>query len=178
MLKRFVLLFAIGLGLLLGVYYTSRFGAKPPEVTGLQAPQFEIQTLSGQKFSLQEKMGKVVFLNYWATWCAPCQEEVPLLNHIYDAVKDSGVEFIALMEDDALDQADAKSTFEKFAKRTPVNYPVCADTNGEIADQYGTFKIPESYVIDKTGKVVFKIPGPVDPSSVADLIKQLQDLAK
>jgi peroxiredoxin len=179
MAKRVIFFLVVVVGICLWLYYTSRFSARTPEVVGVPAPDFSAATVDGQNIHLKDLLGKkVVLVNFWASWCEPCQEEVPLLNDVYDALKDENFAIISLMEDDETEEGGYRTTLEKFQKKIPIHFPVYIDKDQAVADTYGTYKIPESYLIDKSGKVIDKIPGSVTDDSKQALIEHLRDMAR
>lgn len=178
MIKRLIFIFAFFSALSLWFFYTSRFEVNTPKVIGAKAPDFTTTTLDGQSVTLSEMIGqKAVLVNFWATWCAPCQEEVPILNTIHEALKGADVEIVSLMEDDAASDEDRKKALDRFKAKIPVGFPVYMDRDQMIADLYQTYKIPESFLIDKKGVVVEKISGPIDPSAKNRVIGTLRELA-
>jgi peroxiredoxin len=178
MTKRIVLIVALFVSLGLWFFYTNRFEVNVPEIIGAKAPDFTATTLDGQSVNLSELIGqKAVLVNFWATWCAPCQEEIPILNIIYEGLKGSDVEIISLMEDDVSTDDDRKQALDRFKAKRPVNFPVYMDRDQMIADLYQTYKIPESFIIDKKGVVVEKISGPIEPSAKNRVIGTLRELA-
>lgn len=136
---------------------------------GDAAPDFSITTDRGLKVTPTSFGGKVLVLNFWATWCSPCVEEVPSLNEFQAAVASSGVVVVGV----SIDKNPA--LYDKFVKRFNVKFQTARDPEADISASYGTFKIPETYIIDKSGKVVQKIIGPRnwnDPQ-IIDYVKTL-----
>jgi cytochrome c biogenesis protein CcmG/thiol:disulfide interchange protein DsbE len=120
---------------------------------GDTATNFTITTTAGEKVSPKSFGGKVLVLNFWASWCAPCVEEAPSLNEFAKTLKDSGVVVLGV----SVDKNDQQ--FENFVKRFDVLYPTARDPHQNLSYRYGTYKIPESYIIDRNGKVVRKFAG-------------------
>jgi cytochrome c biogenesis protein CcmG, thiol:disulfide interchange protein DsbE len=120
---------------------------------GDTAPNFSITTSAGDQMTPRNFGGKVLVLNYWASWCAPCVEEAPSLNEFAKTFKDAGVVVLGVSVD-RNDQA-----YENFVKRFEVSYPTARDPQQNLSYRYGTYKIPESYIIDRNGKVVRKYAG-------------------
>jgi peroxiredoxin len=120
---------------------------------GDTAPNFTITTSAGQQISPRNFGGRVLVLNFWASWCAPCVEEAPSLNEFAKTFKDSGVVVLGV-------SVDRKQQFyENFVQRFHVSYPTARDPDENLSYRYGTYKIPESYIIDRNGKVVRKYAG-------------------
>jgi len=115
---------------------------------GESAPQFTLPMLQQDKqVALQAFSGKVIYLDFWASWCAPCRISFPLLNRLHEKLKTQGFEVIAIN----LDEDKAKA--EQFLKELPVGFTVLHDSNGEWADRYVVESMPTSFIIDKHGVV-------------------------
>ena len=121
---------------------------------GDTAPAFAVTTDRGQAISPAKFGGKVLVLNFWGTWCAPCVEEIPSLDQFQRATADSGVVVLGISID------KNEKLYNAFLKRFPVTFQTARDPEADISASYGTFKVPETYIIDKSGKVVQKIIGP------------------
>jgi peroxiredoxin len=126
---------------------------------GDKAPDFEITTDSGQAVSLKQFGGKLLVLNFWATWCPPCVEEIPSLNRFQEELKPQGVVVVAV----SVDRNAAK--YKQFLQRRPVSFQTARDPESSIPAKYGTFKYPETYIINAKGEVVWKFIGPEDWSN-------------
>ncbi|MBU2608008.1 MAG: TlpA family protein disulfide reductase [Chloroflexi bacterium] len=115
-----------------------------PEIGNL-APDFQLQTLDGQTFSLSGVRGKPVLLNFWATWCGPCRFEMPFLQEIYDEYSNKGLVVIAV------DIGESKSDVENFMQREGLTLPALLDSQTEVAKLYRVAAIPTTFFIDKDG---------------------------
>ena len=134
------------------------------------APEFKLAGLDGKPVTLAESKGKVVLVNFWATWCGPCRAEVPDLVELQNKYKDR-LQILGLVVDD--DDSDA---IKKFAARFGINYPVALATN-EIRLQYGGIPaLPTSFVLDSEGRVVQKHEGLRDPVLYETEIRSLLGL--
>jgi peroxiredoxin len=120
---------------------------------GDSAPNFSIMTTAGETLGPKNFGGKVLVLNFWASWCAPCVEEAPSLNEFAKTFKDQGVVVLGV----SVDRNDQQ--FDNFIKRFDLSYPIAHDPQENLSYRYGTYKIPESYIIDHNGKVVLKYAG-------------------
>lgn len=115
---------------------------------GQPAPQFSLPTLkTDQATTLKQYAGKVVYVDFWASWCAPCRTSFPLLNKLHEKLKSKGFEVVAINLDE--DKANA----EKFLQDIPVNFTVLRDAKGEWADQFVVESMPTSFIVDKQGVV-------------------------
>ena len=125
-------------------------GSRPPRI-GSNAPDFTVQNVS-----LSQYRGQVVVLNFWATWCPPCVEEMPSLVEMQRRMKAKGVTVIAVSMD-----VDEKA-YQQFLKDHNVNLLTVRDPDQKSNGLYGTFKFPETYVIDRNGVMRRKFIGAVD----------------
>ncbi|CAI2718797.1 peroxiredoxin family protein [Nitrospina watsonii] len=121
------------------------------------APNFELTTLNGGKISLKDYRGKVVFINFWATWCATCKVEMPSMQRVYDKFKDRGFEMLTISVD-----KDQK-LIQPFMDKYNLTFPVLLDPEETIAKQvYKTTGVPETFIVSKNGIIVHKAIGPRD----------------
>ncbi len=129
-------------------------GSRPPRI-GEAAPDFSLQDTS-KTVALHDLRGKVVVLNFWATWCPPCVEEMPSLVQMQSRLRDRGVTVLAVSVD--VDE----NAYKKFLQDHGVDLLAVRDANQKSNALYGTFKFPETYVIDRDGKVRRKFIGAID----------------
>jgi len=106
--------------------------------------------------SLADYKGKVVVLNFWASWCKPCTEELPLLERTHKAISGRNATVLGANYQDVSDSA------LQFVRRFKLSYPSLRDRDGEFADRYGSRAFPETFVIDRRGRIVAQRRGPVD----------------
>ena len=132
-------------------------GSRPPHI-GNAARDFTVQD-SDRRVSLSQFHGQVVLLNFWATWCAPCLEELPSLMMLQDRAKAKGVVILGVSID--VDE----DAYHRFLKQRAVNFLTVRDPEQKVATMYGTAGWPETYVIDRQGIVRRKFIGPVDWNS-------------
>jgi cytochrome c biogenesis protein CcmG, thiol:disulfide interchange protein DsbE len=142
-------------------------GSRPPRI-GSQAPDFTIAD-SNRTVALHDLKGKVVVLNFWATWCPPCVEEMPSLVAMQSRMKNKGVEVLAISTD-----VDGKA-YERFLKEHQVDLLTVRDPDQKTNTQYGTFRFPETYIIDRGGVVRRKFIGPVNwtEPDIVDFLSKL-----
>jgi len=117
------------------------------------APDFTLKTIDGQEITLSKLKGKVVLLDFWATWCGPCRESIPHLIQLYKAYRENGFEMIGI----SLDKGDA-AVVRNFARSVDIPYPIVVATE-EVARDYRVTSIPTTFFIDKEGKIREKISG-------------------
>ena len=156
------ILIAAFLGLL--VYNLRDTSAKE----GGKAPEFSIVTDGGERITPQSFNGKILVLNFWASWCAPCVEEVPSLSAMSKRFAGQGVKVVAVSIDKRRDK------YRAFLQKLPVSFQTAWDPKADISAQYGTFQIPETYII-KDGRIMRKFPQAEDWTS-DDLTQYLHSL--
>ncbi len=124
-------------------------------------PAFSLQDRAGQTVSLESLRGKVVFINFWATWCAPCREEMPSLAQLARGLDARDVAFVTISVDEGWEEVD---TF--FGNERPP-FVVLRDPGQSVSKAWGTTKFPESFVVDRDGTLAYKIVGARDWSLTA-----------
>lgn len=132
--------------------------AIPAPQAGHPAPGLNLPALRGGRLSLRSLRGKVVVLNFWATWCPPCKSEMPLLQHWYSGVKGKGVVVLGV------DQQEGRKDVASFARQVHVTYPIALDTDGVASAQFDVAGLPTTLVIDRQGIVRSFKPGILDAS--------------
>jgi len=119
------------------------------------APSVKMTTLDGETIQLAEQKGKVVLVNFWATWCAPCRKEIPDLINLYSELKSDGLLVVGVATDD-----DGESVVAPFVKREKINYPIVVDTSGTIESKFeAMYGLPTTYVVNAEGQIVRRILG-------------------
>lgn len=124
---------------------------------GTVVPDFLLQDRSGTSIQLSSLRGKVVLVNFWASNCYPCVEEIPSLNRLYARFQGQPFEILAISEDG--DAPEAWRHIDRFSTRLSMTFPILLDEYARVADLYGTYVLPESYLIDHEGKLIRKFIG-------------------
>ncbi len=121
------------------------------------APSFELESLSGGRVNLSDYRGKVVFINFWATWCSTCEVEMPSMEKLYQRFKDHGFEMLTISVD------KDQSLIEPFMKKYNLTFPVLLDPESVVAKKnYKTTGVPETFIVNQEGLIVYKKIGPDD----------------
>jgi cytochrome c biogenesis protein CcmG, thiol:disulfide interchange protein DsbE len=162
--RRFYVAGVIWVILLTSGCYT---GSRPPHV-GSAAKEFTVQD-SDHQVSLNQFRGQVVVLNFWATWCPPCNQELPSIMDMQNRLRGRGVVVLGVSID-----VDGDA-YHRFLKERNVNFVTVRDPAQKVANMYGTSMWPESYVIDRQGVLRRKIVGPInwDSPDVMQFLNQL-----
>jgi len=126
------------------------------------APDFQVRTPDGSTLRLGDFKGKVVFLNFWATWCEPCREEMPSMERLHRAYKDRGLVVLAI----SLDLQGA-SVVRPFVKKFALTFPIGLDPKMAVRETYGVWAVPSTFLIDRRGKRVLFANGARDWDSKA-----------
>jgi len=152
---------------LVPIFITGCTRGSRPGLVGSPAPDFTVQD-ADRKVSLHDLRGKVVVLNFWATWCPPCVEEMPSLVKLQSDFKDRVVVLAVSVDED-------ERSYHTFLKKNNVDLLTVRDPQQKSNELYGTIKFPETYIIDRNGVVQRKFIGPVDWTR-ADVVEYLNKL--
>ncbi len=141
-------------------YITTNLPSTTSVVAGETAPDFQLEDTEGKLVSLSALRGKVVLVNFWATWCPPCREEMPSMERLNEVM--AGEDFVLLAINT---EQKGRTVVPDFLKKTPYSFPILFDDKEVVQNLYGVYKFPESFVIRKDGTIDQKIVGPLDWSS-------------
>ena len=133
------------------------------------APLLSLVDLKGQAFNLVKLKGQVVLVNFWATWCGPCVEEIPSLSRLVDRLKDQPFQVIAV------NIGESAQAIEKFIESMPVNFKILLDKDGSAIRDWKVYAYPSNYLLDKTGLIQYSYRGALewDETSIIDTIEEL-----
>jgi len=137
-------------------YLAVRLHQSRPVAIGDSAPDFSVPALPSGSLDLKNYRGQIVVLNLWATWCPPCVEETPSLEQFAEKMRDRGVIVLGVSVDE-----DQKA-LQDFIRKNHISYPVGRDPNRSLAARYGTVQFPETYILDRAGRVAEKVVGATD----------------
>ncbi|EJQ13080.1 thiol:disulfide interchange protein [Bacillus cereus] len=139
---------------------------------GKSAPDFELTKLDGAKVKLTDLKGKKVILNFWATWCGPCQQEMPDMEAFYKEHKEN-VEILAINYTPS-EKGGGEEKVSNFAKEKGITFPILLDKNIDVTTAYKVITIPTSYFIDTKGVIQDKFIGPMTQKEMEKRIAKLK----
>lgn len=156
------------LGALLYVLGCSGGAAPDAEPREIIAPAFTLFDLEGNAVSLADFRGEVLLIDFWATWCAPCKEEIPMMNELQHSYGDAGFRILAISDESA-------EIVRDFVEVKPMNYTnlVGPDEYEDIATQYGVFSLPTAFLVDGEGRVVQDFRGTKSRKALEGKIREL-----
>ncbi len=141
--------------LLVAAVFALSMGEDTPDPVGrgTPAPAFSLPALDGPDVTLSDLRGKVVLVNFWATWCEPCEAEMPAMERLYRTLAPEGFELLAVSVDDGPEPVRA------FRERLALSFPILLDPAKDTAEAYQTFRFPESLLVDRRGVIVERYIG-------------------
>ena len=164
-----IILTVIGLGFVGLLIFGFLSPKKGRPGIGETAPAFSLTSLDGQEFTLGKVSGQVVVLNFWASWCSPCREEAPALQAVWQEVQNKGVIFVGVT------YHDVESASQEFVDTFGITYENGIDTQGQISRAYGVTAVPETYIIDREGKIAWFHIGALDEETLSQEIERALD---
>ncbi len=154
-------------GVLAVVGFRLRSSGAGPVPLGSPAPDFSLTAYDGQTYRLADLRGKVVVINFWASWCDPCKQEAPDLENTWRHYKDSGVLFLGI------GYVDTETEAKAYLKEFNITYPNGPDLQTRISQAYRIRGVPETYFIDQAGRLVFAKIGPTTQAEMMGVIDPL-----
>ena len=148
-----------------------------PLVVGMTAPNFSLPDLQGKTQRLTDYRGKVIFLNFWATWCKPCKEEMPSMQVLWDNLKNQDFMMLAV----SMDRVTTTKDIPSFVETLKLSFPILTDSWGQTDKRYKLMGVPETYIIDQNGVLREKVIGPRDwtrRESIETIVRMLQKQPK
>ncbi|PRX41645.1 peroxiredoxin [Planifilum fimeticola] len=134
---------------------------------GQTAPDFELTTLDGKTVRLSEVRGKGVLINFWASWCKPCRDEMPAIQRVYERHRDKGLEVLGV------NIAETGVTVDGFVRHLDLTFPILLDQNREVTQLYGIGPIPSSIFVSPEGKVVRKVSGQMQEGQIESMVLEI-----
>ena len=137
---------------------------------GKQVPSFALPDLNGKIVTMDQHRGKIVFINIWATWCAPCREEMPSMEALYNKLKGDKFEMLAISIDE-----DGIKSVGPFVEEFGLTFPVLLDPAGKMSKKFKTTGVPETFIVNKDGIIIYHSLGPEqwDRPTFSDTITKL-----
>ena len=181
-IKMSVMLFVITIGYFLLFSQDSLINISQKEAVkkALQdinkAPDFTLTALNDSSYRLSDLKGKVVLINFWATWCGPCRMEIPEFNELHENYKERGFEILGISV------SDSKKQLQNFSKSFVIDYPLLfgntKNMNKIMRDYGGVYAVPSSFLIGRNGRIIWSYPGAIlknyDPQTFADLVYKIE----
>jgi cytochrome c biogenesis protein CcmG, thiol:disulfide interchange protein DsbE len=147
-----------------------RAGETAPELATalVDGTTYQLTDLEGRPIRLDALRGKVVWLNFWASWCPPCQQETPILRSLADTYRDLGLEVVGVSV-----QETTPTDVKAYAERYRLRYTIGFDESGHVLREYRVFALPTQFFIDVDGVIRTVVPGPVDEQGAKALIESM-----
>jgi len=117
------------------------------------APAFRLASMSGGEIGLEDLAGRVVLLDFWATWCGPCHVQADILEPLYDEFREREVDFLSI------DTLEDREQVQAFIDKNPMPIPVLLDTEGGVGDRFGVVALPTVIVLERNGRIAFRHEG-------------------
>ena len=154
------------------VFLISGCGESPVAAVGKPAPNLDTVDMKGDVWSLSKQKGQVVFVNFWATWCAPCREEMPSMQQLYAKMPKDKFKMVALYN------RDKPELVKNFVTKLGITIPILDDQQNILGERYGLTGLPETFIVDKKGVIREKFIGPKEwdsPEIVELLTKYINE---
>lgn len=153
------------------VFLMGTVNISPGYGKGEKAPDFTLKSLSGKNIKLSELRGRVVLVNFWATWCAPCKKELPYFNHLYKKYQGLGLEILGINIDKMTSRAEGMSD------ALALSFPILLDPSGKTSNRYGIRSMPTTFIVAKDGTLRHVHWG-FSPTDSARYEKEIRGLLK
>ena len=142
-----------------------------PVPGNIPAPDFTLQDIDGNLHRLSEYRGRPVIINFWATWCPPCREEIPSMNRAWQVLREEGIAMLAI------NVGEDEDTIFVFTADYPADFPLLLDQSGDIIGQWPVKGLPTTYVIAPDGSIAYRAIGgrEWDDDELLDVIRKLKE---
>jgi len=134
---------------------------------GDEAPDFVLTDMNGEQHQLSDYKGQGVFLNFWGTWCKPCEREFPLMDEQYQEVKDEGLQILAV------NIGESDFAVQKFVDRKGLTFPVLIDHNKSVMETYNINPLPTTFLVNSEGKIEKIITGEMSEEMIKEYMEQI-----
>lgn len=168
LIMRTVILAILGLAIVYTLYSNFTKDDRGKIAKGDKAPNFILQDMEGNQHKLSEYEGQGVFLNFWGTWCKPCEKEMPYMNNQYKVYHDQGVEILAV------NVGESDYAVNKFVKKHKLDFPVLIDKNKEVMNAYGISPLPTTMLIDPNGNITKIITGEMTEEDIQKYMEAIK----
>lgn len=164
---------ATAIGIIAGIALLALFvgvlsrPAERPVGVGAAAPDFVVEDLDGNELALSDLKGKVVLLNFWATYCPPCRYEMPDMQALYEEYKDRGLAIVAV------NYREPPATVRGFNREFGLTFPIGLDRDGSVNDMYQTRSLPTSYFVDRDGIIRYEVWGAMSYEQMENRVLRL-----
>lgn len=166
-LRSFILL-VLGAAVAYTLYANFTKETKEIVIIGEKSPDFALLDMNGQKHKLSDYKGQGVFLNFWGTWCKPCEKEMPYMNNQYQLFKDKGVQLLAV------NVGESDLVVKKFIEKYQLSFPVLIDTDSQVQTAYAIDPLPITFLIDKNGLVKKVYTGQLTEGMIEEFMEQIK----
>jgi peroxiredoxin len=161
-----LILFAVAIGYTI---YSSAFQNDRSVIqVGDKAPNFVLQDISGETVELNSLEGKGVFLNFWGTYCPPCEKEMPAIDRQYQIYKEDNIEVLAV------NLGETQFVVEGFTDEKELTFPVLLDQDKELVEVYDIGMLPVTFLIDKNGKIIDRVTGELNDEVVSKMMEKIK----
>jgi peroxiredoxin len=165
---RTAILLVLGVAVAYTLFQNLTKGQQLEVKVGEKAPNFVLTDLQGHKHKLSDYKGQGVFLNFWGTWCKPCETEMPYINNQYNQFKDKGVQVLAV------NVGESNVAVSQFAQRLNLDFPIVIDKDSQVQTAYGIDPLPATFLIDKNGTVVKYFTGQLTEETVRNFMSEIK----
>ena len=165
---RTIILFVLGAAVIYTLYANFTKDDRLKVAVGEQAPDFVLVDMDGKKHQLSDYKGQGVFLNFFGTWCKPCEEEFPYINNQYHQFKEQGVQVLAVN----IDESDL--AVNKFANRLGLDFPIVIDKDSQVQTAYNIGYLPATFLVDPDGKVVKYHTGQLTEKTIREFMEKIK----
>jgi peroxiredoxin len=168
LISRTIILLLLGAALVFALYTNFTKDKNESLRKGSDAPNFVLTDMKGNEHKLSDYKGKGVFLNFWGTYCKPCEYEMPYMENQYKDYKSEGVEILAV------NVGEPNYSVEKFANRHNLSFPILIDNGEQVQTAYGVDPLPVTYLIDKNGVLIDTLTGSMSEETIQKHMERIK----